>query len=170
MTIPLLTIKSALKVDYDDDDRELTRLREAAMSLISRNTGLALEVQDSTLYLVEWRDTTFPVQPFQSVASVKYTTGAVLTTMPTTDYWIDRSDALPVLRFLEQPGRDEGTAILVSYSVGYANLPPEVVHACISLIGHWYNNPEASQPISMSTVPLGLQYILESITTKAAIR
>lgn len=170
MSIPLTTIKSALKVDYDDDDRELTRLREAAMSLISRNTGIALEPQDATLYLVEWRDSLFPLFPYSSLTSVKYTAGGVLVTMPSTDYWIDRSDAMPMLRWLEQPAIDEGTAIVVSYVAGYASLPAEVVHACISLIGHWYNNPEASQPVTLSTVPLGLQYILDSITCKAGIR
>lgn len=170
MGIPLTTIKSALKVDYDDDDRELTRLREAAMSLISRNTGLALEPASYELYLVEWRDTLFPAFPLSSLTHVKYTTGGVLTTVPAADYWIDRSDAMPMLRFLEKPALDEGTAIVVTYVAGYADMPPEVVHAVISLVGHWYNNPEASQPITLSTVPLGLQYILDSITTKVGFR
>ena len=170
MTIPLATIKSALKVDYDDDDRDLTRLREAAMSLISRNTQLALTVESYLLYLTQWRDTVFPLAPFVSVTSVKYTTGAVVTTMPTSSYWVERSDALPKLRFLDVPGIDVGTAIIVTYSAGYADLPPEVTHAVISLVGHWYNNPEAAQPISLSTVPLGLEYIMRSISTTASFR
>ena len=170
MGIPLTTIKSALKVDYDDDDRELTRLREAAMSLISRNTGLALEPQSYEMYIAEWRDTLFAWFPFSTLTHVKYTVGGVLTTMPASSYWLDRTDAMPMLRFLDKPAIDEGTAITVTYVAGYADMPSEVVHAVISLVGHWYNNPEASQPIAMSTVPLGLQYILESITTKAGFR
>jgi len=170
MTIPLATIKSALKVDYDDDDRDLTRLREAAMSLISRNTQLALEVESYTLYLTQWRDTVFPLAPWVSVTNVKYTTGAVITTMPTSSYWVDLSDALPKLRFLDVPGFDAGTAVIVTYTAGYANLPNEITHAVISLVGHWYNNPEAAQPISLSTVPLGLEYILRSVSTTAGFR
>ena len=42
MTVPLSTIKSALKIDYDDDDTDIVRLREAAISLVERRTQLLL--------------------------------------------------------------------------------------------------------------------------------
>ena len=31
----------------------------------------------------------------------------------------------------------------------------------ISMVGSWYNNPEAVQPIGLSTVPLSAQFILD---------
>lgn len=171
MSIPLTTIKSALKIDFDDDDRELTRLREAALSLLERKTRLNFEPESQTLRLAAWRDTMFPVVPYLSMSTVTYTdSGGASQTMPSTDYWVDLTDAVPVLRFLESPAIKEGTMIVVSYTAGYADLPPEVTHAAISLIGHWYNNPEATQPIALQTVPLGLEYLISHISTASPIR
>ena len=172
MTVPLSTLKSALKVDYDDDDKDLVRLREAAMSLIERRTQLSLSPTTETLYLARFEKTLVPAVPFVSLASVQYRNEAnVLTTMPATDYWIDRSEgSIPVLRFLQAPGIYEGTNITVTYTAGYSSLPNELVHAVIALVGHWYNNPEAAQPIGLSTVPLSLGYILDHLSTRSNLR
>jgi uncharacterized phiE125 gp8 family phage protein len=172
MTVPLSTIKSALKVDYDDDDKDLVRLREAAISLIERRAQIILGPSTETLYLARFEKTLIPAFPFVSLATVQYRNEAnVLTTMPATDYWIDRSDgSIPVLRFIQQPGIYEGTNITVTYTAGYSVIPNEVVHAVIALVGHWYNNPEAAQPVALSTVPVSLGYILDHISTRSHIR
>lgn len=172
MTVPLSTLKSALKIDYDDDDKDLVRLREAAVSLIERRTQMILGPSTETLYLARFRDTMIPGFPFSSLTSVSYYDSSnVLTTMPSSQYWIDRSEgAMPMLRFLETPGIYEGTNILVTYVAGYSTLPNELVHAVIALVGHWYNNPEAAQPIGLSTVPLSLEYILSHLSTRSNLR
>ena len=91
--------------------------------------------------------------------------------MPATDYWLDLTEGtMPVLRFLEVPVIYPGTMVTVFYLAGYTALPNDLVHAIIALVGHWYNNPEAAQPISLSTVPLGLEYILRSVSTTASFR
>jgi len=171
MGIPLTTIKSALKIDFDVDDRELTRLREAALSLLERKTRLKFEPATQTLRLAKWQDTMFPVVPYLSMSSVSYTdSGGASQTMPASDYWVDLTDAVPVLRFLEQPALNEGTMIVVTYTAGYADLPADVTHAVISLVGHWYNNPEASSPIALQTVPMGLEYLIAHLSTASPIR
>lgn len=170
MSVPLLTIKSALKIDYDEDDRELTRIREAATSLVERKTQIGLTVREHTLYLREFADTLIPVHPFVSVASVKYTTSGVLTTVASTEYWIDRTEPMPVLRFLSSFVPDRGTMVEVRYSAGYAEIPNELAHAIVSLVGHWYNNPEAASPIGLTTIPLGLEYILQHVSTGSMMR
>jgi len=171
MAIPLSTIKAALKIEYSDDDTDLLRLRDAATSLVARETGLVLAPEDKPLYLAYWRSIAVPFVPFVSVKSVKYFTGGVETTMPSTDYWLDRTEGpLPVLRFLEGPSIDDGTQITATIESGYSQLPNEVVHAVISLTGAWYNNPEAFQPIGLSTVPMSLQFILDSLRVREMIR
>lgn len=171
MSIPLSTIKNALKIEYSDDDTELIRLRDAATDLVARETGLVLAPADKPLYLGLWRETAIPFVPFVSVKSVKYFASAVETTMPSTDYWLDRSQGpLPVLRFLEAPSYDEGTQITATIECGYSQLPNEVVQAVISLTGAWYANPEAFQPIGLSMVPMSLQFILESLRVRDMIR
>ena len=43
-------------------------------------------------------------------------------------------------------------------------------YAVIALVGAWYNNPEAFQPIGLSTVPLSVEYILSAVGTGSRIR
>lgn len=172
MSIPLSTIKSALKIDYSDDDTDLIRLREAATALVERRTELLLSPQARTLYLADWSHTLIPDHPFNSLTSVTYYNGSnVLTTMPSSDYWVDRTDGPMVrIRFLEAPTIYEGTAISVNYNAGYSSVPNEITHAIIAMVGAWYNNPEAFQPIGLQTVPLSVEYILSAVGTGSRIR
>ena len=172
MSVPLSTIKSALRIDYDDDDTELVRLREAAVALIERRTSLTLTPQTLSLYLSEFKDTLVPGSPFTTATSVVYKdSGGTTTTMPATDWWIDLTDGpMPMIRFLSWPSIKAGTAITVTYSAGYATLPNEVTHAVIALVGGWYNNPEAWQPIGLQAVPFTLEYIIEAISNRSPLR
>lgn len=172
MSVPLSTIKSALRIDYDDDDTELVRLREAAISLIERRTSLTLTPQTLYLYLSQFKDTLVPGSPYTSATSVTYkdVSGSTIT-MPTTDWWIDQTDGpMPMLRFLQVPSIKDGTAITFTYLGGYATLPNEVTHAVIALVGGWYNNPEAWQPIGLQAVPFTLEYIIEAISNRSPLR
>lgn len=172
MSVPLSTIKSALKIDYTDDDADLIRLRESATDLVERRTQCLLSPQTRTLYLASVADTLIPDHPFVSLTSVQYYDGSnVLTTMPSADYWIDRtSGPIPHLRFLEFPSVYEGTAVTITYVAGYSSVPNVLVHAIIALVGGWYNNPEAFQPIGLATVPLSVEYILDSFSTGSRLR
>jgi len=172
MSVPLSTIKSALRVDYDDDDSELTRLREAAESLVLRRTGLTIAPTTKLLYVANWRSVIVPEHPFTSLTSVTYyDSGNTLTTMPATDYWVDRTDGpMPVLRFLQAPGIYDGTAITVTYVAGYTIVPSELTHAIIALVGHWYNNPEAASIVRLNEVPMSLEYIIDNIGVRSPLR
>jgi uncharacterized phiE125 gp8 family phage protein len=172
MTVPLSTIKSALKIDYSDDDADLTRLREAAISLIERRTQLSLSPSAQTLYLAWWKDTLIPGYPFVSLTAVTYYNASnVLTTVPAGDYWVDRTDGpMPIIRFLESPAIYEGTAISVNYTAGYSAVPNEIVHCVIALVGGWYSNPEAFQPVGLSPVPMSVEFILDQVAARSPIR
>ena len=172
MSVPLSTIKSALKIDFDDDDKEILRLREAAVSLIERRTQLALTPQTVPLYLKEFADALIPAHPFVSVATILYRDQLNdPQTMPITDYWLDLTEGtMPVIRFLKVPVLYPGTMATVFYVCGYTALPNDLVHAIIALVGHWYNNPEAASPISLSTVPLSMGFILDNLSTRSNIR
>jgi len=172
MSVPLSTIKAALKIEYDEDDLELIRLRETASSLIERETGLSMTPGKREMYLAGWTDTAVAFTPFTSVFAVIYVDSAGSNaTMPSTDYWVDYAQGpIPILRFLESPAIKEGTNITVTVTCGYETLPNELVHAIIALTGAWYNNPEAFQPIGLSMVPMSLQYIIESLRVRSYIR
>jgi uncharacterized phiE125 gp8 family phage protein len=172
MSIPLSTIKTALKIDYSDDDADLIRLRETATAFVEKRTGLALQPRSEALYLSWWTDSLIPVAPYTGITHVRYQNSTnTQTTMPSGDYWIDQTDGpLNLIRFLEHPEIYEGTAITVTYTVGYSNIPDPLVHAMIALVGHWYNNPEAAQPIGLQTVPMSVDAIMDLYSVRSQLR
>jgi len=170
MTVPLSTIKDALKIDYSDDDAQLTRLRDAAWAHIERRTQLVLTQASLTMFIADFkRDVLLPRHPFVSLTSVTYTDAAG-GSVALSDFWVDKTEPMPMLRFLVRPEVKEGTAVSVVYVAGYTEMPGEIVHAVISLVGAWYSNPEALQPTAMTSVPLSLEYIIESISVRSLIR
>lgn len=168
----LATIKAALKIDYDEDDATLSLYRSAAISLVERRTEMLLSPQSRIAYLRDWSKAAIPDHPLSSITSITYRDASnAVTTMPVGDYWVDRADGpMACVRFLESPAIYEGTQIEMAYTAGYSEVPPEINHAVIALVGGWYNNPEAFQPIGLSTVPLSVEYILASISTGSRIR
>jgi hypothetical protein len=40
----------------------------------------------------------------------------------------------------------------------------------IALVGHWYNNPEAAQPIGLQTVPMSVEAILDMYSIRSQLR
>jgi len=172
MSVPISTIKTALKIDYSDDDTELTRLREVASMVVERRTQLKLQPGTESLFLADWTDTMIPVVPFNAITHVRYyNTANVLTTMTATDYWLDQSDGpSPVIRFKAYPSIYEGTTIIVTYTAGYSSIPDPLVHCIIALVGAYYNNPEAVQAVGLSTVPLSVEFILDHWSTNSRIR
>jgi uncharacterized phiE125 gp8 family phage protein len=170
MAILTATIKAALRIDYSADDAELDRLRDAAVAWVERYCGFALSSASRTQYLAAWKDVAFMVQPVTALTSVAYTDpdgNAATLTIGTDCYW-DRSGELSILRFLDEPpAMKEGTLATVTYTGGYSTEPLEVVQAVISIVGAWYNNPEANAPTALTPVPLGAQFLLEHLRLKA---
>ena len=172
MSVPLSTIKSALKIDYDDDDADLIRLREAATQLIENRCQLAIDRKVARLYLAEFKDIVIPEGPYESITSIAYTDAAGdLATLDVTQYRIDLTQGpIPVLRFIDPPAIYPNTSITVTYNIGYTSIPSPLVHAIIALTGAWYNNPEAFQPIGLTTVPMSVEFIISAYSTGSRIR
>lgn len=165
-------IKSALKVETTYDDAELLRLRDAVLALVETHTGLTLSPRRSTFYLGEFQRTRIEASPFISVDSVKYTsTGGVLTTMPSADWFISRKDAPSVfIDFLKQPSIKDGTEIEVVVTAGYAQAPADLQHAVIALIAVFYENPSAVQMIQgAGPLPMGAEFILQNLKVRSSL-
>jgi hypothetical protein len=163
MTVTLSQIKKSLKIEYDYDDNELLRLRDAVVDLIGKYTGMTMYVSKKTQYLPYFMRTRLTGVPFHEINSVKYTnTSGTVVTMLTTDYFIDRTCEPSIyINFLEYPSIKEGTFVEVEYKCGMILFDKSVEQLTISMIGAWYNNPEAVQPIGLSTVPLSAQFIMD---------
>lgn len=171
MSIALSTIKKALKIDYDTDDAEIMRIRDAVLSLITEYTGVSLVPVTKTQYIDYWMKTRLIFNPFVEVASITYTdTDGNEQTYGSTEYFLILKDYPSVwINFYEYPSIKEGTEIAITYKVGYSNIPAEIQQLAISLIGHWYNNPEAGAPISLFEVPLSAKFILDNMRAKGVV-
>lgn len=169
--VSLAQLKQALKIDYTADDNELLRLRDAVVSWIESYTGVSIETKKYTQYCSYWMRTRFDGFPFAAVESVKYTaTDGTVTTMSSTDYFLDRSGPPSVyINFLEYPSIKEGTQIEIKYTAGYADTPKDIDQAIIAFVGAWYNNPEALSPISLQVVPVSAQYILDNLKVRSVL-
>lgn len=163
---PFLTvaqIKTALRIDYTEDDAEIERLRDAAVAWVERYTGLKLEEETRTLRLKSWARNRLGNYPVVQVDSVTYVRGGATVAMPEADYWLDTTESIAAIEFLEEPERDSGTMITVTYRSGYDGVPKEIVQAIVGIVGHWYNNPEAAQPVGLTEVPLGTRFLLDHL-------
>lgn len=171
MSIAISTIKKALKIDYSTDDQELIRIRDAVVAFVQNYTGITIETTTKSQYVGYWMKTRLVESPFVDMVSVKYTdTAGVVQTMPSTDYFIIRADMPSIyINFREFPSIKSGTEIQINYKVGSPVMPADLQQLIISLIGHWYNNPEAGAPITLSTVPLSAQFILEHMKAKGVV-
>jgi hypothetical protein len=113
-----------------------------------------------------------PKPPLVSVASVQYvdSTGVLQTVDPTT-YVVSTgngSRVQPVIGHVWPVVRPQIDGVIVRYTAGYPDAAsvPEVIKAAIKLmVGHWYNNREAttSAAIGSKEIPLGVCALLGSL-------
>lgn len=171
MSVTLTQVKKALKIDYTTDDTEILRLIDAVTAHIESYTGVTVNPTKKTMYLEYWTRTMFDAFPLIQIDSVSYTApDGTATTMPTTDYFLDKSKQPRVyLNFSEYPSIKEYTFIEVEYTAGYAETPKDIEQAIIAFVGAWYNNPEALSPISMQTVPISAQFILDNLKVRSVL-
>ncbi len=168
MALSLSTVKAALRIDYVDDDSELSRLILAAEAFVESYTGVRISSASRTMSLLAFKRTKFAEYPWTATSGVTYyDADNVFTVMPSDRFWTDISQEIKAIEFLEFPATYPGKVITVTYVAGYATMPNEVAQVVISLVGLWYNNPEAAQPVTMTSVPLGGMFMLEHLRVKA---
>lgn len=189
--VTLAMARKQCRVEVDDDDQLLTLYIKAARQYCEKVTDRAVLQQTWRLTLrnfpnygwIHQRDGSLPLwrrpgillpKPrLIAVASITYldTTGERQTLDPSL-YNVE-PDALPA-RITPARGKTwpYGTEVQVTYTAGYgdtaAAVPATVQMAMLLLIGHWYENREATVLPSSGTgvvsVPLGLEELLQEET------
>jgi uncharacterized phiE125 gp8 family phage protein len=167
----LLTISELhdhLNVTFDDHDDYIEGLADVATAHIEgpEGIGLALLTQTWCLSIDRLpRSFSIPLGPVQSVDSITYRdeAGDEHTVDPVTLNVDIRRDgarvhcAAPVSNPL--PG-----SVKVTFTTGFgddsADVPADLRHAAKLLVGHFYENREATSTVELSTVPFGVECIL----------
>ena len=163
--------RAHLRIDDTDSDDVLTNLISTSRQMVEETTRRALMTQTWRLTLDAFAgEIPLPKPPLQSVTSITYTDpDAAEQTVSTALYDVD---------IVAQPGRvllgygdswpsdvrDHPGAVKVLYVAGYgsarAAVPWPVRQAMLLYIGHLFENREATTPISINDLPMGVGSLL----------
>jgi uncharacterized phiE125 gp8 family phage protein len=171
--VTLIEAKAQCRVDITDDDTFITDLIGRARETIEKMDWRAFLPQTIELWLEEWPaddEIKLPAPPLQSVTSiVYYDVDDIAHTLAPTVYFVDvvrepgqvhlrHNQTWPILTLRDY------NAICVTYVAGWsaaANVPKSIKQAVLLLIGHWYENREASISGTIAReIELGIQMLL----------
>jgi len=177
--VSITQCKNHLRIqnDFQDDDEYLVHLIGAARRYVE-------DIIDRTLITTQWTMVldSFPVDeielPRPPVSQTE--TATVITyvsqedgtqTLSDTLYRVD-ADATPgILKNnygLCYPATiDDRASVSITYWAGYGDstkVPPQIKHAILFLVGHWYANREPVVAGSMSQMPLAVNSLLASVS------
>ena len=161
--VTLAEAKDHMRVDHSDEDAVISGLIPSAREYLEGVLGSALPQQSITAYYSTfWNLLTLPrACPLQSVTSVKYLDeDGVLQTVDSAVYDVYTAptpgevrlaynQTWPTHRIVTDPVR-------IEYVAGYAgagSVPAPLRAAMLLLIGHWYENREATSPLDIKDVP-----------------
>lgn len=170
--VTLQEAKDHLRVDGDIDDALISALITAAREHIDGRDGwlgraICTQTWDCHFDAFPSGDSiALPIAPIQSVTSVKYIdTDGVQQTFSSDNYalgadldWSPRvilgwGKSWPSIRAVPD-------AVTVRVVAGYASVPKPICQAILLLVGHLYENREASSPVAMHEVPFAVSALL----------
>lgn len=184
--VSLAQAKKHLRVDFDDDDDEISELITVARlraeshldrAFVTQTWDYSIEAfplvtNDDLLWKRVQNAIVVPKARLQSVASVKYVdwNGDTQTLVEGTNYLSRTGDPgavypFPVTRVWPYT-RYQLDAVTVRVVLGYGDaaddVPATVRHAIKLLIGHYYENREAVADAGLAEIPLGVRNLLDA--------
>lgn len=145
--VTLDEVKEQVKPAGSFDDGLLNRLIRAARAHVEKYCGTPLASRTVAVKCDSFADfAVFPVVPLFEISSISYVDSAGDAQTLGSDWYEGRADGLEASIALNSgygwPTIRPGSRITVSAVVGYDEMPDDVVHALLLLVGHWYENRE----------------------------
>ena len=178
-------IKNHLRIPVGEtgDDELLKGLRSASVETAKNITGRKLMGEKWKVYFDNWstgNSIDLPYSPLISVAAtgITYTDSTSNTTTLGSTAWASDTVSEPGRVVLEN---DEywptetlhrNNPIEIEFTCGYSassDIPQSIKHACLLMIGHWYENREdviSGPGMVISEIPSGSKALLESYRTR----
>lgn len=166
-------VREHCRLDSTTEDVLLEGLIAAARQHVEAVTGRALVTQTWELRLPDFQTViTLPKAPAQSVSSITYVDASGATqTLASTVYQVllDGGPSAQSARVVEAYGqvwpgsRGHAEDVRVRYVAGYglpSAVPAPLRHAMLLLVGHLYENREASAPAALAQLPFGVSALL----------
>jgi uncharacterized phiE125 gp8 family phage protein len=169
--ITLAQAKAHLNIDSDftDDDAIIDLVIQTAREAVENKTGRKL----ITTTMGHQRDCFSAVMGLphtvQSVTEITYVdTDGATQTLANTEYELDvnRAPGRVMLAYGKTypSTRNKVNAVTIKYVTGFGDnaqdVPSALQHAMLLLIGHYYENREATAPININTIPMSVEFLL----------
>jgi uncharacterized phiE125 gp8 family phage protein len=154
-------VKAHLRIVSDDEDDYLTSLIQAATAMIDGPHGIGVVMMPQTYEMSLsklWAGFTIPLYPVRTVELIQWedTNGNV---QSSTDFrYNKRTNPCYVYHDIRANAR-EGS-VVVTFTAGFTNLPADLRHAVLMIVGHFYANAEATSEKKLETVPMAVETIL----------
>ncbi|TGP65446.1 phage gp6-like head-tail connector protein [Mesorhizobium sp. M2D.F.Ca.ET.225.01.1.1] len=176
---PLVTaaeIKRHIRaVDFSDDDDYLQALAGVAANHVDGPEpawlGRSLAERQWQLILDGFpadkcSRIALPLPPLRSVDTVEYVDidGTAQTIADFREFGVQSTNStgflLPAFGSTWPDTRSEPEAVKITFTAGFASVPPAVKHAILLLVGQWYENRENASEIALTEIPNGVSALL----------
>lgn len=171
--ISVADVKSRLRIETSADDALLTALVKGAEARIDGPHGIGYALMEQTWRLTldqfPTRETILlPGAPIKSITQIEYLDDAGSTqTVDAADYHVDFGSTpvrlVPAYGTTWPGTRDQIGAVKVDYVLGESNadnVPSDLIDAVCLIVGHRYENREATTAQTLSELPMGVEAIL----------
>lgn len=168
--ITLQEAKDHLNFDGSLDDALIEFIIKTAREMVENLTGRALITRTLELTTDCFSDVMeLPKPMLQSVPNVTYIdTNGAAQTLSTSVYDVDVKSTPGAVRLAYGQSwpsiRSVYNAVTITYTAGYGDnaqdVPSPLRSAMLLIIGHLYENREATAPISISEVPMSVKFLI----------
>lgn len=168
--IDLVTLKTHLRVDHAFDDSIISAYLAAAMAYAQHYTGAAIGEQEVEVALDGFPDgaISLPLAPASSIVSIIYVDEeATEETLPGSSYALDNYGmshwAMSAAGSSWPATYEAANVVRVRYMAGSSLVDPAVKSAIMLLVGHLYENRQEATEKKLSSVPLGVNALLDTV-------
>ncbi len=159
--------KQHCRIDDDGDDDYIDALIAAATAQAETLTGRCIAAQTWELLSDSFPECDIEIDkgPVQSITSITYyDTAGDIQTLSAASYALDAT-AEPALVILNDgydwPEVEVGTnKMIVRFVAGYSSVPPTIYHACLLLIGQWYDQRSGTSDKPITETPNAVKSLL----------
>ena len=161
LPVQVSDVKRHLRLPESVDNTYLEDLIEAATAFIDgpHGVGVSLSLTTYTLNIDDLSSSfTIPIYPVRAVNEIAYLDRTGVGQIVTTGIRFDNSNPARVYHDIRSSALDG--SVVVTFTAGFVTIPGDLKQAILMLVGHFYENREATSDEKVETVPLGVETIL----------
>ncbi len=154
-------VKAQLNLNDPAEDMYLIGLIEAATAMIDGPHGIGIALCPQTYEFSMnglWPSFTIPIYPVRSVDKIEWTDRDGVDHSSTALRFDRNSNPCHVYHDIRATPRDG--SVVLTFTAGYNRVPADLRQAILMLVGHFYENREASSTVKLETVPMAVDTIL----------